>query len=149
MSQPAAAIAATLSSVLTLLRAQPPRREDQARAFKAFLKALGESPLDLRVSDAGLELSGLPVTAELPGVGELVDHLRGHGIASIRLPGGLPPASVLSVLRALSSPVGRFDSVEHLVADIDPDARQLRAHRCHRRRGRRTGRPGQRVHRGR
>ena len=125
MSQPAAAIAATLSSVLTLLRAQPPRREDQARAFKAFLKALGDAPLDLRVNDAGLELSGLPVTTELPGVGELVDHLRGHGIASIRLPGGLAPASVLSVLRALSSPVGRFDSVEHLLADIDPDARQL------------------------
>ena len=125
MSQPAAAIAAALSSVLTLLRAQPPRREDQARAFKAFLRALGDAPLDLRVTDSGLELSGVPVTTEMPGVGELADHLRGHGIASIRLPGGLQPASVLSVLRALSAPVGRFDSVEHLVADIDPEARQL------------------------
>jgi HEAT repeat protein len=124
MSQPAAAIAATLSSVLALLRAQPPRREDQARAFKAFLRALGDIPLELRVTDSGLELSGLVVTTELPGVGELVEHLRGHGIASVRLPGSLPPASVLSVLRALSAPVGRFDSVEHLVADIDPEARQ-------------------------
>ncbi len=124
MSQPAAAIAATLSSVLTLLRAQPPRREDQARAFKAFLKAVGEGPLELRVNDGGVELSGVSVTTELPGVGELVDHLSGHGIASIRLGAGLPPASVLSVLRALSAPVGRFDSVEHLVADIDPDVRQ-------------------------
>jgi HEAT repeat protein len=124
MSQPAAAIAATLSSVLTLLRAQPPRREDQARAFKSFLKALGEGPLDLRISEAGLELGGAPVTTELPGVTELADHLRGHGIASIRLEGGLPPSSVLSVLRALSSPVGRFESVEHLTADIDPEVRQ-------------------------
>ena len=119
MSQPAAAIAATLSSVLTLLRAQPPRREDQARAFKAFLTALGDAPLDLRVTDMGVELSGLPVTTDLPGAGDLADHLRGHGVASIRLPGGLAPASLLSVLRALSSPVGRFDSVEHLLADID------------------------------
>jgi len=125
MSQPAAAIAATLSSVLALLRALPPHREDQARAFKAFLRALGDGPLELRVSDSGVDLSGLPVTTDLPGVGELVDHLRGHGIASVRLPGGLPPAAVLSVLRALSAPVGRFDSVEHLVADIDPETRQL------------------------
>jgi len=124
MSQPAAAIAATLSSVLTLLRAQPPRREDQARAFKAFLTALGDAPLDLRVTDMGVELSGLPVTTDLPGAGDLADHLRGHGVASIRLPGGLAPASLLSVLRALSSPVGRFDSVEHLLADIDPETRQ-------------------------
>jgi len=125
MSQPAAAIAATLSSVLTLLRAQPPRREDQARAFKGFLTAVGDGSLELRVSETGLEISGLPLSAELPGVGDLVDHLRGHGIASVRLPGGLPPASMLSVLRALSSPVGRFDSVEHLLADIDPGAREL------------------------
>jgi HEAT repeat protein len=125
VSQPAAAIAATLSSVLTLLRAQPARREDQARAFKAFLMALGEGPLELHVSQSGAELSGLPVTADLPGVAELVDHLRGHGIASVRLPGRLPPAAILSVLRALSSPVGRFDSVEHLVADIDPETRLL------------------------
>jgi len=125
MSQPAAAIAATLSSVLTLLRAQPPRREDQARAFKSFLMALGDSPLELRVSESGVDLTGFQVTTDLPGVGELVAHLKGHGIASVRLPGGLPPAAVLSVLRALSAPVGRFDSVEHLVADIDPDVRQL------------------------
>lgn len=125
MSQPAAAIAATLSSVLTLLRAQPPRREDQARAFRAFLTALGDGPLDLRISESGIELGGTPVTTDLPGVGELLDHLRGHGIASIRLPGNLPPAAVLSVLRALSSPVGRFESVEHLVADIDPETRLL------------------------
>ena len=125
MSQPAAAIAATLSSILTLLRAQPPRREDQARAFKGFLVAVGEGPLDLRVRETGLEISGLPLSTELPGVGDLVDHLRGHGITSLRFPGGLPPASVLSVLRALSSPVGRFDTVEHLVLDIDPAARQL------------------------
>ena len=125
MSQPAAAIAATLSSVLTLLRAQPARREDQARAFKAFLVALGEGPLELHVSPSGAELSGLPVTADLPGVAELLDHLRGHGIASVRLPGRLPPAAILSVLRALSSPVGRFESVEHLVADIDAETRLL------------------------
>jgi HEAT repeat protein len=125
MSQPAAVIAATMSSVLTLLRAQPPRREDQARAFKAFLKALGEGPLDLKLTGQGLDLAGQPVSTDLPGVGELADHLRGHGIASVRLPGGLPPASILSVLRALSSATGRFESVEHLVADIDPDARQL------------------------
>ena len=125
MSQPAAAIAATLSSVLTLLRALPPRREDQARAFKAFLNALGDGPLDLRVTESGLDLGGSLVTTDLPGVAELVDHLEGHGIASIRLPGGLLPAAVLSVLRALSSPVGRFYSLEHLIADIDPDVRQL------------------------
>ena len=125
ISQPAAAIAAALSSVLALLRAQPPRREDQARAFKAFLKALGDGPLDLRMLDAGVEIGGLPVSTELPGVAELADHLRGHGVSSIRLPGGLPPAALLSVLRALSSAVGRFDSVEHLIADIDPATRQL------------------------
>jgi len=125
MSQPAAAIAATLSSVLVLLRAQPPRREDQARAFKAFLKALGDAPLDLRVTESGLDLTGLSVSTDLPGVGELVVHLRGHGIASVRLPGRLPPASVLSVLRALSSPAGHFESVEHLIADIEPEMRQL------------------------
>ena len=125
MSQPAAAIASTLSSVLALLRAQPPRREDQARAFKAFLVALGDSPLELRVTESGLDLGGLSVTTDLPGVGELAAHLRGHGIASVRLPGGLAPAAMLSVLRALSSPVGRFDSVEHLVTDIDPETRLL------------------------
>ncbi len=125
MSQPAAAIAATLSSVLALLRAQPPHREDQARAFKAFLRALGDSPLDLRITESGAELGEQPVTPEVPGVSDLVDHLRGHGIASVRLPSGLTPAAVLSVLRALSSPVGRFDSVEHLVADIDPEVRFL------------------------
>ena len=125
MSQPAAAIASTLSSVLALLRARPPRREDQARAFKAFLLALGDSPLDLRVTESGLDLGGLSVTRDLPGVGELAEHLRGHGIASVRLPRGLAPAALLSVLRALSSPVGRFDSVEHLIADIDPETRPM------------------------
>lgn len=125
MSQPAAVIAATLSSVLSLLRAHPPRREDQARAFKAFLKALGDGPLELRLTESGLDFAGLTVSTDLPGVGELADHLRGHGIASVRLPAGLAPASVLSVLRALSSPAGRFESVEHLVADIDADTRSL------------------------
>ena len=80
MSQPAAAIAAALSSVLTLLRAQPPRREDQARAFKAFLRALGDAPLDLRVTDhiwrratpAGLTDSGTKETAWTNNIGVTV-----------------------------------------------------------------------------
>ncbi len=125
MSQPAAAIASTLSAVLTLLRAQPPRREDQARAFKAFVSALGDTDLELRLPPAGLELSGTLVSTDLPGVSELVAHLSGHGIASLSIPSGLPPAAMLSVLRALSSPVGRFESVDHLLNDMDPDVRQL------------------------
>ena len=40
MSQPAAAIAATLSSVLALLRALPPHREDQARALAKRAEAM-------------------------------------------------------------------------------------------------------------
>lgn len=123
MSQPAATVAATLSSVLMLLRAQPPRREDQARAFKAFLRALGEGSLDLKVTETSLEVAGGEVPLDLPGVGELVSHLTGHGIGGIAFPANLAPASTLSVLRSLAAPVGRFDSIEHLLNDIDPEAR--------------------------
>lgn len=124
MSQPAAAVAATLSAIIALLRDQPLRREDQARAFRAFLTAVGREPLEVVVSDAGLSVGGQPISPAMPGAAELAEHLRAHGIGSLSLVGGLLPAQILSILRALAAPPGHFATVDHLLADIDPDARQ-------------------------
>ncbi len=123
MSQPAATIAATMSALLFLLRDQPARREEQAHAFRAFLTAVGDGDVSVRISDTGLEIGGEPISTAMPGAAELADHLRGHGVQSLRFLSGMTPPDILSVLRALATPVGRFDSLDHLIADIDPGAR--------------------------
>ncbi len=112
-----------MSAVLFLLRDQPTRREDQARAFRAFLTAVGDREVTLRVSDTGLEVGGEPISSAMPGASELAVHLRGHGVQTLRLLPGMTPPDLLSVLRALSTPVGHFHSVDQLIADIDPAAR--------------------------
>lgn len=112
-----------MSAVLFLLRDQPSRREDQARAFRAFLTAVGDGEVSLRISEAGLEVGGEPISGAMPGASELAEHLRGHGVQSLRFLPGMTPPDILSVLRALATPVGRFDSLDHLIADIDPPAR--------------------------
>jgi HEAT repeat protein len=124
MSQPAATVAATLSVVLALLRHQPLRREDQARAFRAFLSAVGGEAVEIQVTDTGLAVGGQPISPAMPGATELAEHLRAHGIASLTLLAALTPALTLSVLRALATPAGHFATVEHLLADIEPEARQ-------------------------
>lgn len=123
MSQPAATIAATMSAVLFLLRDQPARREDQAHAFRAFLTAIGDGSVSIRVLDGGLEVDGEEISPAMPGASELAAHLRGHGVHVIRLQPGLTPPELLSVLRALATPIGRFESVDHLLLDIESSAR--------------------------
>ncbi|MFN0067968.1 MAG: HEAT repeat domain-containing protein [Limisphaerales bacterium] len=110
--------------MLALLRHQPLRREDQARAFRAFLSAVGGEAVEIQVTDAGLAVGGQPISPAMPGATELAEHLRAHGIASLTLLAALTPALTLSVLRALATPAGHFATVEHLLADIEPEARQ-------------------------
>lgn len=123
MSQPAATVAATLSAVLALLRHQPLRREDQARAFRAFLTAVGNEPVELVVTGSDVTVGGQPISSAMPGATELADHLRAHGIGALSIAGGLPPGLMLSVLRALAAPAGQFPTIEHLMQDMDVEAR--------------------------
>jgi HEAT repeat protein len=125
LSTHAVSTAASLAAMLLLLRDQPGRREQQVLAFRAFLSELGGTGLDLRVSDGGMTVGGIPVPPDAPGAEQLATHLRGHGLGRLRFPPGLTPASVLSVLRTLAMPAGRFVRLEHLVEDIDPATRAL------------------------
>ncbi|MCU0620729.1 MAG: HEAT repeat domain-containing protein [Gemmatimonadales bacterium] len=109
--------------MLLLLRDHPGRKEQQVQAFRAFLTEVGDGGLDLRITDAGLEVRGSLVPADAPGVAQLVGQLRGHGVGVLTLPAGLSPAAVLGVLRTLATPVGRFETLEHLLADIDDATR--------------------------
>lgn len=123
LSQPAATVAATLSAVLALLRHQPLRREDQARAFRAFVTATGNEPVDLVVTGNEVMVGGQPISPAMPGATELAELLRGHGIGAVSIAAGLPPGLMLSVLRALAAPAGQFPTVEHMLQDMEPEAR--------------------------
>ncbi|HEX5819536.1 MAG TPA: HEAT repeat domain-containing protein [Gemmatimonadales bacterium] len=125
LSTHAVSTAASLAAMLLLLRDQRGRREQQVLAFRAFLSELGAGGLDLRVTDGGMTVEGIPVPPEAPGAEQLATHLRGHGIGRLRFPPGLTPASVLSVLRTLAMPAGHFVRLEQLVEDIDPATRAL------------------------
>lgn len=115
--------AASLAAMLLLLRDHPGRKEQQVQAFRAFLTEIGDGGLELRITDSGLEVQGSVVAGDAPGVAQLVSQLRGHGVGTLRLPAGLAPAAVLGVLRTLATPVGRFETLEHLAADIDAATR--------------------------
>jgi HEAT repeat protein len=121
----AVSTAANLAAVLLLLRDQRGRREQQVLAFRAFLSDLGQSGLDLRLTEGGMTVERVPVPTDAPGAEQLCSHLRGHGIGSVRFPAGLTPAAVLSVLRTLAMPPGHFGRLEQLVEDIDPATRAL------------------------
>lgn len=120
-----APVASTLATTLLLLRDQPERREAGAAAFRVFLAALGPQPLTLKLSSVGLELLGEVVPDESPGVQDLRRQLGMHGIGLVELPANLPPAAMLMVLRAMAQPRGRFRSIDHLLADIDPATRAV------------------------
>jgi HEAT repeat protein len=121
----AIATTANLAALLLLLRDERGRREEQVLAFRAFLTELGREGLDLRVTGQGLVVRGAPVPSETPGAGQLASQLRGHGIGTLRFPGGLAPASALSILRTLALPAQRFGSLAKLAEDLDPATRAL------------------------
>jgi len=119
------AVTAQLAAMLPFLRGEQGRGDQLGLAFRALLSELGANGLELRSTDGGLVVHGVPISDDVPGAQEVRAQLRGHGIGVLRFGPGLTPTSVLAVLRPMAMPAGRFGHLEALVAEIDAPTRAL------------------------
>ena len=107
------------ADVLLLLRDHPERKEELKHAFHRFVANLPDASHVLKVTAAGLSWDQVEVPVGRGELAALHDHLRGHGVGEIRLPGALMTSTLLSVLRMLGAPVGTYGSFDHLSARLD------------------------------
>jgi HEAT repeat protein len=118
MSTPAG-ILADLASMVLLLRDQPDRTEEQQPAFERVAAGLSRTNHVLKVTPAGFSWDDVAVPADRGDLAALQQQLRVHDVGEIRLPAGLMPSTLLSLVRVLAAPAGTYGSFDHLVARLD------------------------------
>ncbi|HET9151454.1 MAG TPA: HEAT repeat domain-containing protein [Gemmatimonadales bacterium] len=118
-------IAFEFAAMLFLLRDRPSAREDLAAQFKRLFAAMGGRGLDLRASDMRLRVDGVPLEDTMPLVGGLRTHLLDRGAGELRLASTVTPAQLLSVMRVLAEPPGRYRSLHEMAISFDPSVREI------------------------
>ncbi|HEU4700342.1 MAG TPA: HEAT repeat domain-containing protein [Gemmatimonadales bacterium] len=124
-------VVATLAAALFLFRDRPGEAERQAEAFRALraqLAARAGGALDLVVESgatgagaaaaAGLTIGGEAVAPGAPGVAQLREQLRMHGVGEVHVAADATDAALLALLRALAAPRGTFRSLHELTESI-------------------------------
>ena len=108
------AIADSFARVVFLLRDIPDDREAQKSAFRALLVRITDKPIRFTVGNGRLLVDGEEVEPETPGTIALRRQLLGHGVGELSIPSGLNPGQLLTVIRAVSSPVGAYPRLQQL-----------------------------------
>lgn len=108
------AIAESLARIVFLLRDHPDDRETQKSAFRALLVRLTDQPLHLVATDGRFLVNGEPIGVDVAGGEALRRQLIAHGIGELKVPGGLPPAQLLVVVRSLAAPPGTWRRLQQL-----------------------------------
>lgn len=116
-----ASIAVNLACIVVLLRDRPEALDEHAVAFRALDAAMGDAPLRLQVSDAGLSVNSDSVAA-MPGAPELAELLRAHGIGELDVP-AQSDGVLLSVLRAIAVPDDTYSSLLAFIDSLDTGTR--------------------------
>jgi len=107
-------IADSFARVVFLLRDIPEDKEAQKSAFRALLARITDQPVRLTVGNGRLLVGGEEVEPETPGTIALRRQLLGHGIGDLSIPPGLNPGQLLTVIRAVASPVGAYPRLQQL-----------------------------------
>lgn len=110
------ATADSFARVVFLLRDIPDDKEAQKSAFRALLVRVADRPVRFTVGNGRMLVDGEVVDPETPGTVALRRQLLGHGIGEIALPAGLNPGQLLTVVRAVASPIGAYPRLQ-LLAD--------------------------------
>ena len=108
------AIADSFARVVFLLRDIPEDKEAQKSAFRALLGRIADQPVRLTAGNGRLLVDGEEVEPETPGTIALRRQLLGHGIGELSIPPSLNPGQLLTVIRAVASPVGAYPRLQQL-----------------------------------
>jgi HEAT repeat protein len=118
-------IAFEFAAMLFLLRDRPEAREDLAARFKSLFAALGGRGLDIRASESGLRINGVPLEDTQPLVGGLRAHLLDRGVGELRFASTVRPTQMLDVMKALAQPPGRYRSLHEMAMSFDATVREV------------------------
>lgn len=118
MNSPAS-VAANFACVLTLLRDKPEARDEQLAAFQLLTTSMDGGPLDLIITPRSIRINGSDIPEKAAGVFPLREQLLGHGVGELRIPAGVDTALLLTLLRSLAAPRGRYRSVHELATAVN------------------------------
>src|SRR5713226_5814901 len=109
MSFTAETVAAQLARAVDLFR-DPARKEDQKRAFRAFVAMLQEQGITVRAVGGHLWVNGAP--AEGQQLEPLLRRLELHGVSEMTIPQDAPLSQVFALLRALAEQPGWPEGID-------------------------------------